>query len=118
MIPNDQPCHHVLTGRDVVAWSDDGEALVLDAKVGRLVPVYGPLAVDNRVVQMIPATGWQVTHNHGTEDEFTEPLVAWGLRSDGSVVPLNTDCGGLVEDLDGYRNFRISSVPTERQENA
>jgi hypothetical protein len=51
------------------------------------------------VVALIPAAGWRVTWRADDGQEWTQPLVGWGLRDDGLVVPLDTDCNGLVEPL-------------------
>lgn len=100
MIPNTSPCYTDNGFRDVVAWTDAGEPLVIDYRQGRLVETTGKLSADERIIQLIPGTGWQATYNPGKPDEFTEPLVAWGLRSDGSVIPLSTDCHGQVDRAD------------------
>lgn len=100
MIPNVIPCYSDRNYLDVVAWSDDGTPLVIDYHQGRLVEAVGKLHAEDRIIQLIPGTGWQVTFNAGQEDESTEPLLAWGLRTDGSVVPLATDCNGEVDRAD------------------
>lgn len=100
MIPNTEPCYTESGYRDVVAWTDSGEPLVIDYHQGRLVEASGKLHTEDKIVQLIPATGWLVTYNAGQDDECTEPLVAWGLCSDGSVVPLGTDSGGQVDRTD------------------
>lgn len=100
MIPNREPCYTDRNYRDVVAWTDSGDPLVIDYHQGCLVESSGKLHADERVIQLMPATGWQVTYNAGQPDAFTEPLVAWGLRTDGSVVPLATDCHGQVDRAD------------------
>ena len=59
-----------------------------------------------RVIQIIPATGWEITHNLDNPNRWTEPLVAWGLTSGGVVWPLGvTDTNGIVDEVtpDGIR---------------
>lgn len=56
--------------------------------------IYGD---DARIVQLIPADGWVAVYKD--EDvEVRAPLVAWGLRRDGQVVPLDTAPEGDVGD--------------------
>lgn len=54
---------------------------------------------DNDIIQIIPGGGWQV---RGEVDgkPYVYPLVAWGLRRDGTVVPLDAGSEGLVDELD------------------
>ncbi|MEP9417469.1 hypothetical protein ABLE92_24430 [Gordonia sp. VNQ95] len=97
MIPNTHPCYD-RSLRDVVAWSDEGRGLVIDYKTGRLVEAIGPLTSEaDKPSQLIPGHGWEVIYKAGNRDEeWREPLVAWGVTNDG-VVPLATDANGLVE---------------------
>ena len=58
---------------------------------------------NRRIKQIIPANGWMVWYYADGEGDvkdelFSEPLVAWGLRLDGLVVPLG-DGGGYAEEL-------------------
>jgi hypothetical protein len=81
------------------------------------------------VVALIPAAGWRVGWRSDDGQEWTQPLVGWGLRDDGSVVPLDTDCNGLVEALtevggtwrvyhpDATESERIAPV-TKKQEDS
>lgn len=92
--------------RPIEGWSDDGVPLVLD-RYGQLEDarrIEGYEGIDQSgtdIVALIPAGGWRVEFS--TEDgTFSEPLVGWALRSDGSVVALATDSTGEVEDLEGY----------------
>ncbi|GAA2224709.1 hypothetical protein GCM10010413_18500 [Promicromonospora sukumoe] len=50
-----------------------------------------------QIVQLIPADGWVAVYKDG-DTEVRAALVAWGLRSDGEVVPLDTDPSGTVGD--------------------
>lgn len=52
---------------------------------------------DEQIVQLIPADGWVAVYRD-EEAEVRAPLVAWGLRRDGEVVPLDTDPSGTVGD--------------------
>ncbi len=39
------------------------------------------------IVQIIPSSGWRVKYGQGS-DISIEPIVAWGLHDNGSVVPI------------------------------
>jgi hypothetical protein len=104
--------HHYFTHKPVVAWDDDGAPLIVaeDDRFGHrgtLVPamVYnnfhavGEGPGDPSVFALIPPAGWRVAWRGDDGTEWTQPLVGWGLRDDGSVVPLDTDCDGLVQEL-------------------
>lgn len=38
------------------------------------------------VAQIIPANGWRVRFMDTNEEEFTQPVVVWGLLTDGAMV--------------------------------
>lgn len=59
---------------------------------------------DEHIVQLIPADGWVAIYKD-EETELRAPLVAWGLRRDGQVVPLDTDPEGDVGDPRETANF-------------
>ena len=41
------------------------------------------------VTQLIPADGWRVYYYDNSDDSnFSSPIVSWGLRACGCVVPL------------------------------
>lgn len=54
-------------------------------------------ADDAHIVQLIPADGWVAVYKD-EDAEVRVPLVAWGLRRDGQVVPLDTAPEGDVGD--------------------
>ena len=51
-----------------------------------------------KIVQIMPAPGWEVTYHLDRPNRWTEPLVGWGLRADGIIKPLRTDGAGWVID--------------------
>lgn len=57
------------------------------------------IADESAVVALIPGDGWRVAFSDDDGQEWSQRLVGWGLRVDGCVVPLDTDSGGIVEDL-------------------
>lgn len=55
---------------------------------------------DIKIIQIMPAGGWQVRHVIG-DQPYVIPLLGWGLLSNGEVVPLDMDDKGIAEVLDG-----------------
>lgn len=94
----------------VVAWDDDGHALVADDSSGRLVRAADELGFmelrnDPKAVAMIPGGGWSVSLGHGEPDL---PVVAWALRADGRVRPLvafGVDGAEPAEDIAPIRGI-------------
>jgi hypothetical protein len=94
--------------RPVEAWSADGDALVVDNKVGQLVPVRNlpgfeglqPCRQQTAVLPALP--GWSVHHTPEGEDSATYPVVGWLITSDGTGLPLVAAGGGAwtSEELD------------------
>ena len=64
-----------------------------------------------RIIQIIPAVGWQMLWDMG-EPELTD-LMGFGLQQNGTVVPLDADSDGLVDNLLGAENFVALLSPTE-----
>lgn len=58
---------------------------------------------DKRIVQIIPADGWVAVYQD--TPNLRMPLAAWGLRSDGQVVPLAAYDDGDVQDPRTVENF-------------
>ena len=93
-------------GSDVFAFDDEGFALVLGAEKGQLVratSLDGFLSVldvgaEERIVAIAPGGGWRVEYEatHHALLGKTAPLVGWGVRGDGKVVPLDLDEVGDV----------------------
>jgi hypothetical protein len=47
-------------------------------------------------VALIPGGGWMIFHSTG-EDDYSSPVVAWALRANGDVVPLEAPDDGRVQ---------------------
>lgn len=66
---------------------------------------------DDEILQLIPAPGWRAIHAAFDERDETavslerRPLVAWALRRDGDVVPLETSLDGIVADPSEQETF-------------
>ncbi len=103
--------------RPVIAFGDDGHPLVIgggkrDRSLVRAGAYsnYDGLGDDPYppVVALLPAGGWRVAGAQDDGTVWSQPLVGWGLRADGSVVPLDTDGTGCVEELDSlHGKYRV-----------
>jgi hypothetical protein len=96
----------------VVAWAQDDEGYV----EGLMVTDTGKLTIaksyrnfdgygvsDDHTVQITPADGWVAIYKESEDGESREPLVAWALRADGSVVGLTS--GDYVDSAETPDNF-------------
>jgi len=106
--------------RPVIAWDEDGYALVADEANGRLRQAagYGGAFVqlleggDERFVALAPGGGWLVERT-GPGGTSTVPVVAWGVDGNGVVYALDTDGDGEVDKVAGeYRIFHPSESHT------
>lgn len=112
--------------RPVIAFTDDGVPLIVSPTKHHnqtLVPAnrytnYEGVGTDPcpDIVQIMTAGGWRVetTLDDGTTRD--EPLVGWGLKANGQVVPLDVDETGHVDDFDlrgdTYRIYHPSTSET------
>ena len=92
-------------GRDVLAFDGEGFALVLgDAgQLVRATSISGFLSVlepnlEERIMSIAPGGGWRVEYaSKDGAPRRSVPLVGWGVRPDGTVVPLDVDeCGDVL----------------------
>ncbi|MFD8956559.1 hypothetical protein ACWFRT_33555 [Streptomyces anulatus] len=97
--------------KPVIAWDDEGQALVVDERSGRLVPANngrtftGLSEGEHPVVGAVPGAGWSVRFKN-SDGTFTEdPLVAWTVRSDGTFTPVDTDAEGECQPSTAMANF-------------
>lgn len=101
--------------KPVVAWDDEGYPMVVHEKYGCLVRanVYANFQTVHRadppeIVGLIPADGWMVTFKDDDDgSEWSTPLIGWGLKADGEVVPLEVDGDGLVSAVEYTGNSRV-----------
>lgn len=87
--------------RRVVAFDDEGVPMVVSEHGltrARSFSNFGGIqdAVDefDDYRAVMPAVGWHAGGKSGDGSHWSQPLVAWGLKSDGVLVPLI--------DMDGY----------------
>ncbi|WAE70649.1 hypothetical protein OUQ49_33345 (plasmid) [Streptomyces cavourensis] len=107
----------VYRSKPVIAWDDEGQALVVDERSGRLVPANngrtftGLSEGGHPVVGAIPGGGWSVRFKND-DGTFTEdPLVAWTVRSDGTLTPIDTDSEGECQPSTAISNFEGLVAP-------
>ena len=93
----------------VCACDDDGTPLIVAPESAhQLVPatryhnyhgLVDTVTADD-YIGLIPGSGWrcreEYTGENGQRRVYDQPLVAWALRRDGSIVPLQADGDGLV----------------------
>lgn len=102
------------TAKRVLAWDDEGRALIASERGDALCRAtdysnFSHLSetdgTDGPAVALIPAGGWRVER---TDDgkRWSQPLIGWALRADGSVVPMETDSQGLVLEVNDA-DYRI-----------
>ncbi|WP_420032281.1 hypothetical protein ACN2WE_05305 [Streptomyces sp. cg28] len=129
MIPAAQPYRarfkHEKGGRasytflTVIAWDDDGHALVVDSKRGLLVRAssYGNFDTlwegDNPVVGAIPGGGWAAVFKEDDGTLEIDPLVAWHVYPNGTLSPVTMERGGMTEDPTDATNFERLLAPGE-----
>lgn len=107
----------VYRSKPVIAWDDEGQALVVDERSGRLVPAdsgrtfTGLSEGGHPVVAAIPGGGWSARYKNQDGTFTVDPLVAWTVRSDGVLTPVDTDTTGLCDDVTTMGNFDGLVVP-------
>lgn len=92
----------------VVAWDDDGMPLVLSWEgepqgLTRADEHNGYIGVsydrEPPIVQVMPAVaGWHCREDVEGED-WVQPIIGWGLRANGRLVPLLPDDSELIEGI-------------------
>ncbi|GAA2955051.1 hypothetical protein [Streptomyces enissocaesilis] len=101
----------VYRSKPVIAWNDEGQALVVDERNGRLVPANngrtftGLSEGGHPVVAAIPGGGWSARFKNQDGTFTVDPLVAWTVRSDGILTPVDTDTTGVCDDPTAMSNF-------------
>lgn len=129
MIPASQPHearykheddgHVHFTEKPVIAWSDDGEPLVVDGT--RLVPAHrwnnfhDVVPCSPPIVTALPADGWHVEYKDDDGSTYTSPVTAWLVRSDGSCTAIDTDATGYSDEPTTCSNF-VRLVPPDAVE--
>lgn len=87
--------------REVIAWSSNGEALVLGRTGLRPADQLSGFegvhhhADRSKVVAAIPGGGWLIDWKNDEDDEWTtSPILFWAVQADGTAAPVEVDTYG------------------------
>ncbi|MFF2475117.1 hypothetical protein [Streptomyces sp. NPDC058066] len=103
----------------VIAWDDEGHALVVDLGRGILVRAnsykdFDGLAEDGaRVVAAVPGAGWRAVFKGEDGSRRIEPVVAWKIEANGYTHPVGVHADGLHEDQTHVPDFDQVVAPGE-----
>lgn len=92
------------TTKPVVAWDEDGAAMVADQKTGRLreASSYSNFAglakADAAVVGVVPGGTWRAEFSTDEGGTTSWPVLAWLVRADGECTPVHADRDGCTDD--------------------
>ncbi|MEV4041485.1 hypothetical protein [Streptomyces sp. NPDC049744] len=117
--PGGRPWHST---RPVLAWDDEGEALVADENAGRLVrasslPRFAGLEeARGPIVAAIPANGWVAIFREEDGALTPDPIVGWAVDRSGAVHPIGMGRNGSVEYPTDIGNFVQLLAPGEQLE--
>lgn len=92
------------THKPVVAWTDDGDALIVgrtDLVRARTRDNFHSLTESHQAatVGVIPGGGWLVEFTDDDGSTWIEPILAWTVEADGSVKPQAVEVDGSVYSL-------------------
>lgn len=110
------------TTKPVIAWSDDGTALVADVKTGRLRDAdswsnfAGLATVDAPVVGAVPGGTWRAEFSTDEGGLNSWPILAWLVHADGTCAPVHADRDGYADDPTTVSNFVRLYQPEEDPE--
>jgi hypothetical protein len=94
----------------VEAWDDEGRPLVVGTEEGRLVPAEDKpgfeVVYDSDLISIIPGGGWLALSEPDSASpqgfRYAMPVVAWGHKADGFIVPYILTDDGVVEAKEQY----------------
>ncbi|MDX3235682.1 hypothetical protein PV392_08275 [Streptomyces sp. ME03-5709C] len=111
-----------LTSKPVIAWDNDGTALVPDEKTGRLRAAdsysnfAGVAPAKVPAVGILPGGTWRAEFRDDDGGVVSNPVLAWLVHADGSCVPTVADADGYADDPTTASNFVRLFQPEEEQE--
>ncbi|WP_261565317.1 hypothetical protein [Frankia gtarii] len=90
------------TTERVIAWDDDGQALVVDKAAGKLVLAaqidgFTGIDVDDHLVSALPGGGWMGEFRGAGGTTHHEPVIGWTVLAPGLGGPLFCDDQGLFD---------------------
>ncbi|MFE9121340.1 hypothetical protein [Streptomyces sp. NPDC007172] len=103
--------HFYFTTKPVIAWSDEGLALVADETTGRLrkADTYsnfaGLSAGDAKVVATLPGGGWLAEFRQEDGTSTFCRVIGWLVQDDGTCTPGVSCQDGIVENPVESPNF-------------
>lgn len=96
------------TTKPVIAWDDDGRALVVDDKTGRLTRADsyknfgGVEQATSSYVTAVPGGGWRLAWKQTDGTEYMEPVLAWAIDGNGYGQAISADADGLVDTVESH----------------
>lgn len=106
--------------KPVIAWNDDGQPLVAGKR--SLVPAHSLTNFDGIVspdvsptVGTIPGNGWRAEFTASDGSTFSDPIIAFAVRADGTGVPLQVGADGDVDASTSASNFSRLYHPEREQ---
>ncbi|WP_428956170.1 hypothetical protein [Streptomyces sp. cg35] len=88
----------------VIAWDDEGRALVVDLERGKLMPASGYkgferlVEADERAVAAVPGAGWSALLKRPDGTTYTDPTIAWRIDVNGYVEGVGMSSRDGVRD--------------------
>lgn len=98
--------------RPIIAWDDDGNALVVEDHSGELIParllggigMFAGVRIEPReegpYIGVVPGQGWFIRTRHDDGAIEDTAVVAFAIRADGTGDPLMATADGLVEPVE------------------
>lgn len=106
----------------VVAWSADGDALVVDYARGALRPAStlpgfsGVVEAPAPIVAVVPGGGWMARYTLEKGAASVEPVLAWAFDCHGCATAMVATSDGTVEPVDELKCRPELFHPDERRE--
>ena len=92
---------HWTEHKPVVAWSDDGDALVVHENclqiACNLADFNWIVEADMPVVGIASGGDWRMERRFSDGTIWDAPVIGWAVRADGTAFPLETDALGAAE---------------------
>ena len=122
---NDDSSFRKYSELPVIAWDDDGHALVVDAERGCLIRAnryknfHNVEEAEFDVVTAVPGGGWQAVFERPDGTRFADPTIAWKIHTNGYIVGVGQrDRDGTYENQSEFPGFIQYLAPGEEIEGA
>jgi hypothetical protein len=104
--------------KPIVAWNDDGEALVVSDRhlvcASSYPFFYCIQEADGRVVAAIPGGGYLARYKQETGPPLDVPILAWLITEDGRAMPITSDSDGYGNEATESSNFESIIEPPDK----